>query len=131
MIPLVHLTVQDVLLIHDAVIGRYGGTRGVRDRGLLESAVAQPRQSAFQADAYPTPAEKAAAYAFFISENQPFLNKRTAAVAMIAFLRLNGLDLNADEEQLYQVMMSLGDKTWTRQQFFAWVAEHAAPEADR
>ena len=124
-----YFSFEEILDIHESVINRYGGTHGIRDRGLLESAIAQPRQSAFQTDIYPTLPEKAAALAFFISENQPFLdgNKRTAAVALVVFLRLNGLDLLADADELYAAIMGLADKSWDRKVFFGWVAERALP----
>jgi len=127
----VFLSLEQVLDIHHRVIERYGGTHGLRDQRLLESALAQPRQSAFQSDIYPTVPEKAAALAFFISENQPFLdgNKRTAAVALIAFLRINGLDLKASNEEAYDAVMGLAGKAWDRKTFFDWVSAKAAPAA--
>ena len=129
--PLFYLSIQQVLDIHQRAINRYGGTQGIRDRGLLESALAQPRQSAFQTDIYPAIPEKAAALAFFISENQPFLdgNKRTAAVAMITFLRLNSFELRANEDELYEAIMCLAAKTWDRKRIFGWVSERACPSA--
>jgi death on curing protein len=95
----------------------------------LESALAQPRQSAFQTDIYATLPEKGAALAFFISENRPFLdgNKRVATVAMISLLRLNAFELQASEDEVYEAIMSLASKTWDRQRFFQWVCERASP----
>jgi len=124
-----YLSLEQILDFHESVINRYGGTHGIRDRGLLESAIAQPRQSAFQTDIYPTLPEKAAALAFFISENQPFLdgNKRTAAVALVTFLRLNGVDLSASDDELCGAIMGLADKTWDRKAFFGWVAAKTSP----
>jgi death-on-curing protein len=75
----VFLDVEDVLLIHEEQLPRYGGSSGIRDRGLLESAVAMPRASAGGAFAHQDLFAMAAAYAFHIAQNQPFGdgNKRT------------------------------------------------------
>lgn len=125
----VFLSLEQVLDIHRRVIERYGGTHGLRDQRLLESALAQPRQSAFQSDIYPTIPEKGAALAFFISENQPFLdgNKRTAAVAWISFLRLNGFDLKVTNEEAYNAVMGLASKAWDKKRFFDWVGQSISP----
>lgn len=81
----------------------------------------------FRRTFYATLPEKAAALAFFISENQPFLdgNKRTAAVALVAFLRVNDSDLLASDDELYAAILGLADKTWDRKAFFGRVAGRA------
>ncbi|MBL7686274.1 MAG: Fic family protein, partial [Deltaproteobacteria bacterium] len=75
-----YLDLEHVMTIHDLMIDEMGGSYGVRDMGLVESATMQPRQSFGGFELYPSLFEKAAAYAFFLSENQPFIdgNKRTA-----------------------------------------------------
>ena len=82
----IYLSVEIVQDFHTRALREHGGIAGLRSQELLESAVFQPQQSAFGEDAYPTPASKAAAYGFFIAQNQPFLdgNKRTAAASMLA-----------------------------------------------
>ena len=87
-----------VLAIHDEQLAEHGGQAGVRDRGLLESALARPRdQFAYGESSLP---RLAASYAFGISRNHPFLdgNKRTSLVVAELFLDLNGLDLTASDE---------------------------------
>src|SRR5688572_22052938 len=99
----IYLSVDQVLELH-AVAVTLGtvGRDGVRSHQQLAAAVMQPQQSAFGEDAYPTIAEKAAAYAFSIAEGQAFIdgNKRTALLTMVTFLDLNGYQLveQHDEE---------------------------------
>jgi len=86
------LSVEDVLLIHDDTVRHEGGIAGVRDYGMLESAVMMPRQRFEGAYLHRTLADQAAAYLFHLCRNHPFMdgNKRTAAVAALVFLRANG-----------------------------------------
>ena len=83
--------------IHERSLAEYGGDPGVRDQGLLESAVAQPRARFGGNDLYPSIAEKAAALAFSLVKNHPFFdgNKRTGYGAMMMFLSRNGHTINA------------------------------------
>lgn len=89
-----YLTVQEVIAINVAMIQRYspGEHIGVKDSGLLESAISRPRSSAFGKDAYPSLHEKAAALFESLGQNHPFqnANKRTAFTALVVFLQLNG-----------------------------------------
>ena len=106
------LTVADVLTIHEEQIEAYGGIRGIRDEGLLESAVMMPQASFggeyLHADLF----EMAAAYAFHIAENQTFLdgNKRTALVSALVFLDINGCLILDDEMKLYDAMIAIANK---------------------
>jgi death-on-curing protein len=106
------LDVEDVLLIHDEQLARYGGAAGVRDAGLLESAVAVPRASAGGEFAHDDLFAMAAAYAFHIAQNQPFLdgNKRTGLLAAIVFLDLNGVVIADPEETLYDAMIAVAER---------------------
>lgn len=99
------LSLEDVLEIHAAQLDRYGGQDGVRDRGLLLSAMAQPEMSFAGEFLHEDLFAMAAAYAFHIAENQPFIdgNKRTAFQAADVFLMLNGFDLPASKR--WQVAM--------------------------
>lgn len=87
------LTVEDVLQIHDEQLSAYGGATGIRDQALLESAVAMPQAFFGEAYLHKDLPHMAAAYAFHIAQNQPFLdgNKRTGLVAALVFLDLNGV----------------------------------------
>src|SRR5437764_12825957 len=105
------LTVDEVLDIHIQQLAAYGGINGIRDRTLLESAVMTPQASFggeyLHADIY----EMAAAYAFHIAENQPFLdgNKRTALTAALTFLDINGIIVLDPASKLYEAMLGLSD----------------------
>ena len=91
--PLRHLDVEAVLAIHEEVLAAHGGLPGLRDRGLLESAVAAPRASYGGEPLISDPVEVAAAYLFYLCRNHPFAdgNKRTALAAALVFLEANGL----------------------------------------
>lgn len=106
------LSVEDVTQIHDEQIAAYGGAAGVRDQGLLESAVAMPRASFGEAYLHEDLAHMAAAYAFHIAQNQPFLdgNKRTGLVAALVFLDLNGVTVLDPQERLYDAMIAIAER---------------------
>jgi death-on-curing protein len=108
----VFLDIENVLLIHEEQLPRYGGSPGIRDRGLLESAVAMPRATAGGEFAHEDLFAMAAAYAFHIAQNQPFVdgNKRTGLLAAIVFLDLNGIALSDPEERLYDAMMAIAER---------------------
>lgn len=106
------LSVEDVIQIHDEQIAAYGGAAGVRDQGLLESAVAMPQASFGEAYLHQDLAHMAAAYAFHIAQNQPFLdgNKRTGLVAALVFLDLNGVAVLDPQERLYDAMIAIAER---------------------
>ena len=101
------LNLERVLQIHRGMIERYGGIEGIRDAGLLHSAIAVPQASFggeyLHADLF----EMAAAYLYHIVQNHPFFdgNKRTAAAAAIIFLAMNDVQLRADEEGLVDITL--------------------------
>jgi death on curing protein len=106
------LTVEDVTQIHDEQLAAYGGAAGVRDQGLLESAVATPRASFGEAYLHEDLPHMAAAYAFHIAQNQPFVdgNKRTGLVAALVFLDLNGVTVLDPQERLYDAMIAIAER---------------------
>jgi death-on-curing protein len=103
-----YLTVKEVLEINAEVMG---GRHVLRDRGLLESAIARPQASAFSADAYPDLATKAAAMLHSLVLNHPFVdgNKRTAVLAALVFLDLNGYLIRWDQHEALDFMLRLAD----------------------
>lgn len=103
------LTLAEVVEIHADQIGRYGGSSGLRDINLLSSAAAMPYASFHGRFLHADLFEMAAAYAFHICQNHPFVdgNKRTALATALVFLELNGVSVNDPEENLYHSMMSL------------------------
>ena len=103
------LTFADVIRIHVDQIERYGGQAGIRDLGLLQSALAMPRGSFGQEWLHRDLSEMAAAYAFHLSQNHPFVdgNKRTGLVCALAFLEINDASIADTEERLYGAMMDV------------------------
>jgi len=102
------IRLNDVLNIHDILIDKFGGTKGVRDQGALESALNRPYATFGELDLYPSQIEKAAAIFESVLINHPFLdgNKRTAYVLMKLILLEDGLDISADQDEKYQMVIS-------------------------
>ncbi len=103
------LGLDEILEIHRDQIERYGGSAGIRDMGLLQSAVAMPA-AGFGGDyLHQDIFEMAAAYLFHITQNHPFVdgNKRTGTVAAVVFLAMNGVELDADEDELEALVRSV------------------------
>lgn len=107
------LDVDDVLEIHASQLEIYGGSAGLRDRGLLESAVAQPQTWVGGEFLHDGPFAMAAAYLFHIVKNHPFVdgNKRTAMLAAIVFLDVNGIGIEQPSDALYELTMGAADGT--------------------
>ncbi|MGB0560474.1 MAG: type II toxin-antitoxin system death-on-curing family toxin [Spirulinaceae cyanobacterium] len=103
------LTLEEVLALHDRQIERLGGTMGIRDRGLLESALAQPQTTFGGQLLHPTLPEQAAAYLYHLALNHPFIdgNKRTAFAVMDTFLRLNGYQLALSDTEAYELVLAV------------------------
>lgn len=116
-----------VLAIHEAQIAEHGGAPEVRDRGLLLSALARPRNAAGYAEA--DVAELAAVYALGIIKNHPFVdgNKRVGAVLLGTFLELHGLELQASDSELVTVILAAAEGLLALDQFVQWVKENVAP----
>ena len=104
-----HLTVEIVREIHAEAIGGFGGSDGVREPALLESAVAAPQASFGGRSPYADLAEVAAAYLFYLCKNHPFVdgNKRAALGACIVFLRLNGVEPEADGPEWEELTLAV------------------------
>ena len=104
-----HLTVEIVREIHAEAIAQFGGSDGVRDLALLESAVAAPQASVGGLSPYRDVAEVAAAYLSYLSRNHPFIdgNKRTALGACLVFLRLNGMQPESDGPEWENLTMAV------------------------
>lgn len=118
---------RDVIIaIHEAQLAEHGGGTGLRDAGLLESALARPENLA--AYASPDAAELAAAHGYGISRNHAFIdgNKRTGYVAAELFLELNGFSLAADDAACVLTMLAVAAGDITEAEFAAWIRDHAA-----
>ena len=119
------VTKSVVLAIHEQQIAEHGGTAGVRNIGLLESALARPQNLAAYTE--PDIAAMAAAYGFGVARNHPFLdgNKRTSYVVTFSFLRLNGIDVRADEATKLDLWLRLASGDVTEEQLAEWLRSHS------
>lgn len=118
------LVLKEVLAFHSRQIAEHGGADGVRDIGLLESALARPQNKhAYEPET--ELADLAAAYAFGIARNHPFVdgNKRTALVAMRTFLILNGRDITATREDKYLTIISLAAGDLSEDALAEWIRQ--------
>jgi death-on-curing protein len=108
-VPPVFLTLADVIEIHLDQIQRYAGRPGIRDAGLLESAVAMPQAAMGEEYLHGDLFEMAAAYLFHIVKNHPFVdgNKRTGTVAALVFLAVNGVEFEVDDDALVDLVTSV------------------------
>lgn len=123
------LTLDDVLAIHADQVERYGGSPGVRDVALLESALAAPRSTFGGGFLHGTVAEMAAAYLFHVVKNHPFVdgNKRAGLAAAIAFLGLNDLWLEASEDALVDLVVGVAEGRVDKAEVAVFVKRHAVP----
>lgn len=121
------------LAIHDRQLAEHGGSSGVRDEALLDSALARPQQRYAYGDPPPDLAELAASLAFGLARNHPFVdgNKRTAAVACEVFIRLNDAHLQADDLELYPQYIGLAEGSLEETAFAEWLRARivAVPKA--
>jgi death-on-curing protein len=122
------LDLVHILAIHSDQIQAHGGSLGLRDRGLLESALERSRNR-FHYEADADLASLAAAYGFGIAKNHPFIdgNKRVAFQAMYLFLGLNGLRIDASEEQVVATILSLAAGDLDEPSLAAWLRDHIHP----
>lgn len=114
------------IAIHERQLAEHGGGTGVRDEGLLESALARPQQLHAYGDPLPGLADLAASLGFGLARNHPFVdgNKRTAHVCYRVFLALNGADLIANDESKYVTMLSLAEGSLSEVEFATWLRQH-------
>jgi death-on-curing protein len=122
------LALVHVLAIHSDQIKTHGGSAGLRDRGLLESALERPKNQ-FHYGFDPDLAALAAAYGFGLANNHPFVdgNKRVAFQAMYLFLGLNGFRIEAPEEAVVSLILSLAAGELNENELADWVREHITP----
>jgi len=118
------LDIDIVLDFHAEQLALFGGADGIRDRGLLESALARPLNKFAYGET--SMAGLAAAYGFGIARNHPFVdgNKRTALVSMIVFLGLNEFDLDAPQEVTTGIILDLAAGELTEEALAAWITDH-------
>ena len=129
---IVWLNKQLVLALHDRQLAEHGGSSGVRDDNLLESALARPQQLYAYGDPPPDLADLAATLAFGLARNHPFVdgNKRTAAVACETFIDLNGGQLGADDVALFPVFLAVAEGHMRAEELATWLRAHITNTPD-
>ncbi len=117
-----------IVAVHESQLAEHGGAAGIRDSGLLASALARPQQLWSYGDPPPDMATLAAAYGFGIARNHPFVdgNKRSALGAMETFLNINGWELNASNVECVSEILSLAAGEVTEGQLAAWLRARTA-----
>ena len=120
------LTKRQILLLHTALIGQSGGSDGVRDAGLLDSAIHAPFQTFADQELYPSLLEKAARLGFGLICNHPFVdgNKRIGTHAMLVFLDINQLSLSYADDELIEVVLRVAAGKAGYAQLLDWLKDH-------
>ena len=123
MTKIVWLFEETVIAIHHRQVAEHGGSEGLRDEGLLSSALARPQNLLAYGEPRPDLASLAAAYAYGIARNHPFVdgNKRTALVAARTFLILNGVDLEATQDDKVLTFLSLAEGAVYEEELADWI----------
>lgn len=119
---------EEVLVIHDLQLAEHGGAEGIRDHGMLESALARPKNLLAYGGKDTSPIPMAAAYALGIARNHPFVdgNKRTALVTSFAFLEINGIEISAAPEDTYLTFWLLAQGKLSEKALTAWLDKHSS-----
>ncbi len=124
---MIHLvTLEQILILHQRVIEETGGAIGIRDQGILESALVQPLMSYAGQELYPTLIEKVTALGFSLINNHPFVdgNKRIGHATMEVTLLMNGFEIQADVDTQEAVILAVAASEMDRQSFLEWLHNH-------
>lgn len=123
---MIFLTVEEVIALHDKLIERTGGSHGLRDQGLLESAIYSAASGFADDEAYPTIEEKAARLMFSLTRNHAFVdgNKRIGVFTMLMTLQLNNVKLNYTQAELISLGLSVADGKTEYFEILDWIMEH-------
>ncbi|MBQ4098782.1 MAG: type II toxin-antitoxin system death-on-curing family toxin [Clostridia bacterium] len=117
---------EKVLLLQQLVIESSGGSAGVRDFGLLDSAIESAYQTFSGQELYPTKEEKGARLGYNLVSNHAFVdgNKRIGLLVMLSFLAINGINLKYTDEELIFIGLSLADGKMTYEKLLSWIKDH-------
>jgi death-on-curing protein len=126
------LSLREVLAIHDLQIAHHGGASGIRDQGLLESALARAQNIAAYAEETPSSAILAAAYGAGIVRNHPFVdgNKRTGLMASFTFIERNGFNVIASQEEAYFAFYDLAAGKLSEDGLAQWLEANTEPASN-
>ena len=123
---MIRLSKPQILLLHEQLIAETGGSSGLRDEGMLDSALNAPFQTFGGEDVYPSLLQKAAHLCFGLVKNHPFVdgNKRTGAHVMLVLLALNGIELQHTQAELSDVILQLAAGTIQSSDLLNWILAH-------
>lgn len=123
---MIRLSKPQILLLHEQLIAETGGSSGLRDEGMLDSALNTPFQTFAGKDVYPSLQQKAARLCFGLVKNHPFVdgNKRIGAHVMLVFLALNGIELHHTQTELSEVILQLAAGTLQSTDLLDWILSH-------
>lgn len=122
------MTRELTIFFHEDLIEKYGGSHGVRDENLLDSALAQPKSMFEGKYLHKSIYEMAAAYGYHLCQNHPFIdgNKRIALTAMYTFLLVNGYEIKLNEKEAYLLIMSIADGTLSKAELADYLEKNSA-----
>ena len=117
---------RQILLLHSVLIAESGGSDGIRDEGLLDSAVNTPFQTFSGQDLYPTVLEKAVRLGFGLIRNHPFIDgkRRIGTHAMLGFLNLNSITLSYEDDELISTILSVASGEMDADGLLKWIQQH-------
>ena len=120
------LSKEQILMLHSQLIEEYGGSDGVRDYNLLNSALENPFQSFGGEELYPTLQAKAARLGYGLIKNHCMIdgNKRIGTHAMLVFLAINGIELDYTQKELYETILAIADGSFEYEDLLKWILEH-------
>lgn len=120
------LSKEQILMLHSQLIEEYGGSDGVRDYNLLDSALENPFQSFGGEELYPTLQVKAARLGYGLIKNHCMIdgNKRIGTHAMLVFLAINGIELDYTQKELYETILAIADGSLEYEDLLKWILEH-------
>ena len=123
---MIRLSKPQIFLLHEQLIAETGGSSGLRDEGMLDSALNAPFQTFGGEDVYPSLQQKAAHLCFGLVKNHPFVdgNKRIGAHVMLVFLALNGIELQHTQTELSDVILQLATGTIQSSDLLSWILAH-------
>ncbi len=123
------ISIEDVMQLHQLSIDKFGGSHGLRDEGLLSSAVSRPFQTFDGNDLYPSVHDKAAAIFESLIINHPFVdgNKRTGYLAMFTVLKFGGYKLSSSEENAYNITIKVSTGEIKFEQIVEWLKSNTKP----
>ena len=123
-----YLTREQVIKLHQALIETSGGSSGIRDEGMLDSALKTPLQTFDENELFPSVLDKAARLAFGLIKNHPFIdgNKRIGTHVMLIFLTLNNIMLSYKDEELIDIILKVASGKANEHDLYTWIKNHQA-----